>query len=1681
MTRFAVALVSLLLAAVASGQPRDTSQPPPAPEATPALRPPSRGAEAGRPFVRNYTPKQYGAQEQNWAIVQDDRGVIYVGNNVGVLEYDGASWRLIRMPNKTTARSLAKDSQGRIYVGAVGEFGYLAPDTSGDMQFVSLLGHVPADSREFADVWRTLFTPEGIYFQSPQYLFRWSDGRLRVWKPQTRFYRASVAEGTLYIGQPETGLMKMAGDALKEVPGGRRFVDEGRLVILPYDERRILIGTRADGFFLSDGASVTRFPTEIDGWLETMDLYRGAVLPDGTIALASTGGGMAIINRQGRLLQRLDSSSGVGDSIYYVFPDRQGALWLGLESGIARVETPSPVSAFDRASGLTGGGVSFIHRHGGTLYAATSRGVYFLATSSAASRPGMPRQATASFAPVEGISTTVQSWWLLSVDDRSGRTPAQLLAATGDGVFRIDGKKAVPIREAVAGSFQAAVLYRSKRNPSRVFVGLFDGLASLRLEAGKWVFEGRVNGVSDEVRSVAEDDDGRLWLGTAASGVVRVDFWSSTPHGSEASLPLSPRIERFGAAQGLPPTGLNVAWAVGRPYFLSTDAIFRFDKATGRFSPDTLFTVVEVDAKGSGTDGILKEDARGNVWVNFGRESALARRQPDGSYTVEKQPYLRISGFPTTVIYPDDDGVVWFGGRDGLIRYDPRLHKDHATAFSALIRRVYLNDGAAIFNGSPVAAAAPPELKYENNAPRFEFTAPSFDDESANQFQYMLEGLEPGWSGWTKENNRDFTNLGFGDYRFRVRARNLGGQVSGEAVYAFTILPPWYRTWWAYGLCLALLAAGIFVVDRVQRRRVIGKERERSRLSETQLRADAAEALARSEGQRTRNVELLSEIGREITASLDFDTIFLRLYERVNQLADAAVFGVGLYHPEKQQIEYRLAVEEGKRYEPYTRDTTDKNQLPVWCIENRKPVFINDVATEYQRYLSSYDDSRRQIEDGSVSRAPESLIYLPLVRQDRVLGVITTQSFRKNAYTEYHLNLLQNLAAYTSIALDNANAYRQLNEQEREIRQRAAELATIDNISRALASELELGALIPLVGEQVRQVFNAQIAYLALLDKATNTIHFHYGYGDEFPSRPFGVGLTSRIIQTGEPLLINEDIGNRAAQLNIMRSGAAAKSYLGVPIPVGNEVIGVLSVQSTEEEGRFTDADLRLLTTIAANVGVAIHNARLFEETKQARAAAEEADAAKSAFLSTVSHELRTPLTSVLGFAKIIKKRLEDRIFPLLTTDDRKVRQTIEQVGENLNVVVSEGERLTKLIDDVLDLAKIEAGKLEWHMETVAMADVIDRATAATSSLFHHKGLALVRDVALDLPPVVGDADRLMQVVINLISNAVKFTAAGSVTCRARLEDDGIAVSVIDTGLGISAADQPKVFEKFKQVGDTLTDKPKGTGLGLPICREIVEHHGGHIWVESEPGKGSTFSFVVPVKLDPAPARGPVSLDVLVRQLREQVVAAAPRAADERPVVLAVDDDPHIRALLTQEFTEAGYRLRVATNGREALAEVRRERPDLVILDVMMPEINGFDVAAVLKNDPQTMDIPIIILSIVEDRTRGFRLGVDRYLSKPIDMTALFKEVGTLLELGRSAKRVLVIDEDASAVKMLSEVLQARGYSVTEASGSELVAKAVAIQPDIILLNAILSEKQEIVQLLRFEKGLEHVLFLVYQ
>ena len=374
---------------------------------------------------------------------------------------------------------------------------------------------------------------------------------------------------------------------------------------------------------------------------------------------------------------------------------------------------------------------------------------------------------------------------------------------------------------------------------------------------------------------------------------------------------------------------------------------------------------------------------------------------------------------------------------------------------------------------------------------------------------------------------------------------------------------------------------------------------------------------------------------------------------------------------------------------------------------------------------------------------------------------------------------------------------------------------------------------------------------------------------------------------------------------------------------------------------------------------------------------------------------------------------------------------------------------------------------------------MIGRAVTATSALFDGKKLDLKKHIPEGLPLISGDEDKLIQVVINLLSNAVKFTDKGSVSIEAYQDKNQVIVEVQDTGIGIAEEDKHKVVERFRQAGDTLTDKPKGTGLGLPVCREIIEHHGGIIWMKSEHGVGSTFFFSIPLIGD-RPDQ-PIQLERILKSLKKQIKHSSGKTAGDAPTILVVDDDTPIRSLLRQELSDAGYQVREAAYGKAALDMVRINKPDLIILDVMMPEINGFDVAAVLKNDPATMDIPIIILSIVQDKERGFRIGVDRYLTKPIDTEKLFHEVDELLEQGVSKKRVLVVDEDVTTVKSLSEVLTARGYKVMEANPEKLLETASEIKPDIIMLKSLQMGDEKTMKELKLQTGMENVMFFVYE
>ena len=388
-----------------------------------------------------------------------------------------------------------------------------------------------------------------------------------------------------------------------------------------------------------------------------------------------------------------------------------------------------------------------------------------------------------------------------------------------------------------------------------------------------------------------------------------------------------------------------------------------------------------------------------------------------------------------------------------------------------------------------------------------------------------------------------------------------------------------------------------------------------------------------------------------------------------------------------------------------------------------------------------------------------------------------------------------------------------------------------------------------------------------------------------------------------------------------------------------------------------------------------------------------EVDMMKTDFISTVSHELRTPLTSILGFANIISKKFKDVIYPMLVLEDKKTKKTADQIESNLDIIISEGQRLTSLINDVLDIAKMEAGKIEWKDERFTARYVVEHAVSATSSIFSEKGLGIITDIEDDLPEIFADKDRFIQVVINLLSNAVKFTDKGDITIRAKSSGDFVLISVSDKGMGISKDNLNKVFEKFKQVGDTLTDKPKGTGLGLPICKQIVEHYGGKIWAESKEGEGSTFYFTAPRYAEKV---GAAHIKDFITQLKNSTPPVLNYDSVSKNILI-VDDDEAIRGLLKQELEYSGYVTEEAADGLEALNKIKRKKYDLIILDVMMPGLSGFDVARVLKNNPDTIDIPIIILSVVEDKQAGFKIGVERYLIKGVEYPQLLNEVNGIL------------------------------------------------------------------------------------
>jgi len=473
--------------------------------------------------------------------------------------------------------------------------------------------------------------------------------------------------------------------------------------------------------------------------------------------------------------------------------------------------------------------------------------------------------------------------------------------------------------------------------------------------------------------------------------------------------------------------------------------------------------------------------------------------------------------------------------------------------------------------------------------------------------------------------------------------------------------------------------------------------------------------------------------------------------------------------------------------------------------------------------------------------------------------------------------------------------------------------------------------------------------------------------------------------------------------------------------------------------GEFPKRTVDLLQTFAAQSVLAIQNARLFREIEVKGHQLEMASQHKSQFLSNMSHELRTPLNAIIGVTEMLQ---EDAVE--LKRDDEV---------EPLDRVMNAARHLLALINDILDLSKIEAGRMELHLESFLIAPLIDDVVKTIETLAMKNANRVEVDCSSTIGFMHADQIRVRQALLNLVSNANKFTERGTITLSARRQEEGghawITIAVVDTGIGMTSEQMAKLFQDFSQADSSVTRKYGGTGLGLAISRRFCQMMGGDISVESEPGRGSTFTIRLPVNVSDPDA-----------------VTTAPDPASRRrstvtpnkaPLIVVADDDPTVRELVGRYLERAGYSVATADGGREGLRLVRELRPAAMTLDVIMPDLDGWTVLAAIKGDPALADIPVILLTILDEKNRGYSLGAADYLVKPIDRDKLAQVLRRVC--GRPGGRLLVVDDDEMGRKRMRTELQQDGWNVAEAENGRIaLARIAEVRPDAIILDLMMPE-----------------------
>jgi PAS domain S-box-containing protein len=616
-----------------------------------------------------------------------------------------------------------------------------------------------------------------------------------------------------------------------------------------------------------------------------------------------------------------------------------------------------------------------------------------------------------------------------------------------------------------------------------------------------------------------------------------------------------------------------------------------------------------------------------------------------------------------------------------------------------------------------------------------------------------------------------------------------------------------------------------------------------------------------------------------------------------------------------------------------------------------------------------------------------SLIVAPLVANGAFMGLLAVASSRLEAFNPAHVRLFRSVLSQVATAIGNAEVYQLITQQAQEMGQMLRHQQEESTKSQSILTSIADGVV---VNSAEGKTIMVNPAAERILEMASEQL-----IGQDFQTlfSVFDTKGREEVVAAMEVLLsASASEVHKAFQMTLEIDSRVIHAHLAPVQTQRDDFLGVVTV--------------------------------LRDITKEV-----EADRAKSEFVSNVSHELRTPMTAIKGYTDLLHAGAVGSI-----NDDQE---------RFLGIIRNNADRLTALINDLLDISRMETGRVRFEPRPLQIGDVIADVVNALAVPAEAKQQTLTYKVVAGLPDVIGDRDRLNQVVTNLVGNAIYYTPdGGKIQVRAYPVEGAVRVDVQDTGIGIAPDDLGHIFERFYRADDPLVQEVTGTGLGLSIARMFVEMHGGRVWVESEPDKGSTFTFVLPV-----PAQEEAAVAEEGRRLPKRLMA-------RMRTILVVDDDLNVSNLVKMQLERSGYRIFVLGRGSLVKAWAEKKHPDLILLDLILPDMedmDGLDVLRDLKRTAATADIPVIVMSIVQDDGTAWQLGAVDYLTKPVDSADLLQSVEQALTW---QGRVLIVEDDPDTVGLFSATMRQIGFTpLVAANGYEALALARRYRPDLILLD----------------------------